>query len=234
MAANGRSHATQAAAMPRRRCCTRSFHRWHGLVFALAYKPPVAHHVCMALPSDDFVSRAGRKLAHALAAFAIDPRDFICADLGSNTGGFVDCLLQRGAARVYAVERGYGVLDFSLRRDARVVSLERTDARRVTLPEPIDLVTIDAGWTRQAEILPAARRLLKPGGRIISLIKPHYEARPDELTGGVLRAECVDSVLAAVRSQLAVLQLELLGEVGSPIQGHGGNREWLWLLCATK
>ena len=181
-------------------------------------------------PSDDFVSRAGHKLAHALDAFGIDPKGLVCADLGSNAGGFVDCLLKRGATRVYAVERGYGVLDFSLRRDPRVVSLERTDARRVTLPEPVDLVTIDAGWTRQAEILPAARRLLKPGGIIISLIKPQYEAQPHELVDGVVPDEAVASILAAVRSQLATIQLLLKSEVESPILGHGGNREWLWLI----
>lgn len=179
---------------------------------------------------DEFVSRAGHKLARALDAFAVDPRGFVCADLGSNVGGFVDCLLKRGAARVYAVERGYGILDFSLRRDARVSSLERTDARRVTLPEPVDLATIDAGWTRQAEILPAARRLLKPGGRIISLIKPHYEAQPDDLIDGVLPDEAADRVLEGVRVQLNALQLTLIGEVESPMKGHGGNREWLWLL----
>jgi len=184
----------------------------------------------MANPPDEFVSRAGHKLARALDAFAFDPTGCVCADLGSNAGGFVDCLLKRSAARVYAVDRGYGVLDFSLRRDSRVVSLERTDARRVTLPEPVDLVTIDAGWTRQGEILPAARRLLKPGGRIISLIKPHYEAQPHELLDGVLADEALGGVLSGVRSQLATLQLELKGEVESPIQGHGGNREWLWIL----
>jgi len=184
-------------------------------------------------PSDDFVSRAGHKLARALDAFGIDSSGLVCADLGSNAGGFVDCLLKRGAARIYAVERGYGVLDFSLRRDPRVVSLERTDARRVTLPEPVDLVTIDAGWTRQAEILPAARRLLKPAGCIISLVKPHYEAPPHELMDGVVRAEALASVLAAVREQLPSFNLELAGEVESPIQGHGGNREWLWLLRPT-
>lgn len=184
----------------------------------------------MTSPSGDFVSRAGHKLAHALSVFTIEPRDVVCADLGSNAGGFVDCLLKRGAARVYAVERGYGVLDFSLRRDPRVVSLERTDARRVTLPEPVDLVTIDAGWTRQAEILPAARRLLKPSGVIISLIKPQYEVAPADLVDGIVPDDAVEGVLEAVRAQLPQFQLELLGEVESPIRGQGGNREWLWLI----
>lgn len=187
----------------------------------------------MTSPSGDFVSRAGHKLAHALSVFSIEPDRYICADLGSNAGGFVDCLLKRGAARVYAVERGYGVLDFSLRRDPRVMSLERTDARRVTLPEPVDLVTIDAGWTRQSEILPAARRLLKPTGVIISLIKPQYEAAPANLVDGVVPDDAVAGVLAAVGAQLPQFQLSLQGEVESPIRGQGGNREWLWLLRVT-
>jgi len=178
----------------------------------------------------EFVSRAGAKLAHALRAFQVNPAGLICADLGSNVGGFVDCLLQRGAARVYAVERGYGQLDFSLRRDARVVPVERTDARHVTLPEPVDLVTIDAGWTRQREILPAAIRLLKPIGRIISLIKPHYEADPATLIDGVLPESQSPTVLANLRGLPPSLSLTLFAETESPIQGHGGNREWLWLL----
>ena len=156
--------------------------------------------------SDDasrgYVSRAGRKLRHALDTFAIDPTGWVCADLGSNVGGFVDCLLQAGAAKVYAVERGYGVVDYRLRRDARVVVMERTDARRVTLPEPVDLVTIDAGWTRQSEIVPAALRLAKPTGIIISLIKPHYEAEPGQLKKGVVPDDAVEAVLNSVRQGL--------------------------------
>lgn len=184
----------------------------------------------MANDPAEFVSRAGSKLAHALRAFQVNPTGLICADLGSNVGGFVDCLIQGGAARVYAVERGYGQLDYSLRRDARVVPVERTDARHVTLPEPVDLVTIDAGWTRQREILPAARRLLKPTGRIISLIKPHYEADPATLIDGVLPESQAPTVLETLRRLPPSLSLDLIAETESPIQGHGGNREWLWLL----
>src|SRR3569623_3840043 len=111
-----------------------------------------------------FVSRAGQKLDHALTAFAIDVAGLTCADLGSNVGGFVDVLLQRGAAKVYAVEKGYGVLEWKLRKDPRVVVMERTNAMHVTLPEKVDLVTIDVAWTRQRHILPAARLLLKDEG----------------------------------------------------------------------
>src|SRR5579871_283949 len=107
----------------------------------------------------DFVSRAGLKLEFALDAWNIDVRGKICADLGSNVGGFVDCLLQRGAAKVYAVEKGYGVLEWKLRKDPRVVVMERTNAMHATLPEPVALVTIDVAFTKQKHILPAAWRM---------------------------------------------------------------------------
>src|SRR5207248_8668677 len=102
----------------------------------------------------EFASRAGHKLDHALSTFQIDVTNLTCADLGSNVGGFVDCLLQHGAAKVYAIEKGYGVLEWRLRKDPRVVVMERTNAMHVELPEKIDLVTIDVAWTRQRKILP--------------------------------------------------------------------------------
>src|SRR5215213_1612736 len=120
------------------------------------------------MPETPFVSRAGQKLDHALATFGVDVTGFVCADLGSNTGGFVDCLLQRGADRVYAVDTGYGVLAWRLRKDPRVVVMERTNAMHVRLPEPVDLVTIDVAWTRQRHILPAARRLVGAGGFVVT------------------------------------------------------------------
>jgi 23S rRNA (cytidine1920-2'-O)/16S rRNA (cytidine1409-2'-O)-methyltransferase len=115
-----------------------------------------------------FVSRAGQKLSAALDRFGVDPKGLICADLGSNVGGFTDCLLQRGATKVFAVETGYGVLDYKLRKDSRVVVMERVNALHVTLPELMDLVVIDLGWTPQKHILPHARELIKAEGRIIS------------------------------------------------------------------
>src|SRR5688572_30045450 len=135
-----------------------------------------------------FVSRAGQKLEHALTDFAIDVAGRTCADLGSNTGGFVDCLLQRRAARVYAIDTGYGVLDWKLRNDPRVVVMERTNAMHAVLPEPVSVVTIDVAWTKQQHILPAARRMIADGGDVVTLIKPHYEAAPPLLRGGVLDA----------------------------------------------
>ena len=169
-------------------------------------------------------------MAHALSVFGISVRGWVCADLGSSAGGFVDCLLRRGAAKVFAVERGYGVLAYHLRKDRRVVVFERTDALHVRLPEPVALVTVDTGWTRQARILPVARGLLEEGGRIVSLVKPHYESGPERLRGGVLPDEQTEAVLAPLRAALPGLGLRLIGEVESPIRGRGGNREVLWHL----
>lgn len=170
------------------------------------------------------------KLEAALRAFRVDPTGLACADLGSNAGGFVDCLLRHGAAKVYAIERGYGVLDYRLRRDPRVVVMERTSALTATLPGPMSLVTIDVGWTRQRLVLPAAMRLLSTGGQVVSLIKPHYEAEAWQLEGGVLRSEHLAGVLEQLRRDVAGLGLVVAGEVESPIEGRGGNREWLWLV----
>lgn len=179
-----------------------------------------------------YVSRAGSKLDAALAAFALDVSGLVCADFGSHVGGFVDCLLQHQAAKVYAVEPGYGVLDYRLRNDQRVIVCERTNALRFTCPEPCDLVTIDVGWTPQRLILPAARRALKTNGRVVTLVKPHYEAPEQWLQGGVLPAERLDEVLATCRQDVADLDWQIAGELESPLAGHGGNVEWLWLLCA--
>src|SRR3954451_12623884 len=116
-----------------------------------------------------FVSRAGQKLEHALREFHFDVAGLVCADLGCSTGGFTDCLLQHGAAKVYAVDTGYGVLDWKLRKDSRVVVMERVNAMHVQLPELVDLVSIDVAWTRQRRILPAARKLIRPDGIVITL-----------------------------------------------------------------
>lgn len=136
--------------------------------------------------SQPYVSRGGEKLAAALDHFGIDISGRVCADLGSHIGGFVDCLLQRGAAKVYSVDTCYGTLAWKLRRDPRVVVLERTNAMHVSLPESVDLATIDVGWTPQAKILPNVASLLRPHGRVVTLVKPQYEAtacdgaQPDE------------------------------------------------------
>lgn len=179
-----------------------------------------------------YVSRSGAKLAAALDAFALPVAGLTCADLGSHTGGFVDCLLQRGATRVHAVDPGYGIFDGRLRRDARVVLHERTNALTFAAVEPCALVTIDVGWTPQRLILPAARRWLQPGGSVITLVKPHYEARADRLRRGVLPPEAHAAVLEQVRRDVAEQGWLTRGELESPVAGRGGNIEFLWLLSA--
>jgi len=185
----------------------------------------------MADAAAQYVSRAGLKLAAALQAFKLDVRDWVCTDCGSHVGGCGDCLRQHGAAKVYAVEPGYGVLDYRLRRDRRVVTCERTNALHYVCPEPCALVTIDVGWTPQRLILPAARRCLQPGtGCVVTLIKPQYEAPSEWLYAGVLPPERQDDTLATCRADIRGLGWEIAGELESPLRGQGGNTEYLWWL----
>lgn len=177
-----------------------------------------------------YVSRGGVKLAAALHAFGLDPTGWVCADLGSHVGGFVDCLLQHGAAKVYAVEPGYGVLDYRLRRDARVVVCERTNALHFVCPEPCDLVTIDVGWTPQRLVLPPARRYLQAGGSVVALVKPQYEAPPDWLADGVVPVDRLPAVCDTCRADVRGAGWQIAGECDSPLRGQGGNAEYLWLL----
>jgi 23S rRNA (cytidine1920-2'-O)/16S rRNA (cytidine1409-2'-O)-methyltransferase len=186
----------------------------------------------MSQPS--FVSRAGQKLDHALRAFHVEVAGLTCADLGSNVGGFVDCLLRRGAAKVYAIEKGHGVLEWKLRNDPRVVVMERTNAMHARLPEKVDLVTIDVAWTRQRHILPAAHKLLKESGRVITLIKPHYEADAKRLKKGVLPPTEVDEIVNTVKQDVQAANFILEQLTPSPIPGGQGNLEVLALLRPTE
>lgn len=188
---------------------------------------------CMSGDDSAYVSRGGLKLAAALRVFGVRPEGWVCADFGSHVGGFVDCLLRHGAARVYAVEPGYGVLDFRLRRDARVVVCERCTALSFECPERCGLVTIDTAWTAQRLVLPAARRVLHPGGIVIALVKPHYEAPKRLLRGGVLPREHHAEVLAGCRADAIADGWQIEGECDSPILGQGGNAEYLWCLRLT-
>jgi 23S rRNA (cytidine1920-2'-O)/16S rRNA (cytidine1409-2'-O)-methyltransferase len=140
-----------------------------------------------------YASRGGEKLAAALSGLALDVRGCVCADLGASTGGFTDCLLQNGAARVYAIDVGYGQLDTRLRADPRVVVMERTNARYLeSLPEALDLVTADVAFISLTLVLPPVLRLLRPGGRVVALIKPQFEAGRGQVgKGGVVRAPAV-------------------------------------------
>jgi len=175
----------------------------------------------------EFVSRGGSKLEYALTFFGLDVSGKICADLGCSTGGFTDCLLRRGAAKVYAVDTGYGVLDWKLRKDARVLVMERTNAMHVQLPQTVGIVAIDISWTRQRNILPNARKMLAEGGTVVSLIKPHYEADPAILRKGVVPEESVESVVEGVRREIEAGGWVWENSVRSPIKGGGGNVEVL-------
>jgi 23S rRNA (cytidine1920-2'-O)/16S rRNA (cytidine1409-2'-O)-methyltransferase len=170
-------------------------------------------------PENPFVSRGGLKMVAALEAFALDIAGFTCADLGCNVGGFTDCLLQRGAAKVFAVDTGYGALAWKLRSDPRVVVMERTNAMHCEVPPglAIDLVVIDLAWTKQKHAIAAALRW-KPR-RIVTLIKPHYESG----TQGVLDDAEAERVTARVLSEMPSLGVTVLGHVASPLRGGAGK-----------
>ncbi len=186
-----------------------------------------------------YASRGGEKLRHALDHFGINAAGLVCADLGASTGGFTDCLLQAGAARVYAVDTAYGQLAWKLRNDPRVVVMERTNALHAEPPaDGVDLVVIDLGWTRQGLAIPAALRWLRTGGRIITLIKPHYEIeRPDFARlarNGVLPDDEAERIAEQVAERLRAEGHAVAGLTRSPIRGGGkgsaGNAEWLALI----
>jgi 23S rRNA (cytidine1920-2'-O)/16S rRNA (cytidine1409-2'-O)-methyltransferase len=191
---------------------------------------PVAAEVCVVGPPRRFVSRGGEKLEHALDHFGIEPAGWICLDVGASTGGFTDCLLQRGARRVYAVDVGRGQLDQALRQDARVVVMEGCNARYLepdALPEPVRLATVDVSFISLAKLVPALHPLLVPGGLLLPLIKPQFEAGRREVgKGGVVRDEAVRTrVIQKVAADLAAIGFELRGIVDSPVRGAKGNRE---------
>lgn len=175
-------------------------------------------------------SRAGGKLKAALDTLAVVSEGVVAADLGSASGGFVDVLLRAGAERVYAVEKGFGRLEWRLRIDPRVVVMEREDATTVRLPELCDLVTIDVGFTRQAAILPHALELLKPGGTIVSLLKPQYEASGHDLDRGKLTPVVVEKVVGRTVSDLRARDLAVEHVVESAVPGRKGAREFFLLV----
>jgi 23S rRNA (cytidine1920-2'-O)/16S rRNA (cytidine1409-2'-O)-methyltransferase len=181
-----------------------------------------------------FASRGGEKLEHAIEAFGIDVTSLYCADFGASTGGFTDVLLQRGAAHVYAVDVGYGQLAYRLRIDERVTVLDRTNVRYLeALPEPVDLVTIDVSFISLALVLPAAKRVLKPDGRCVALIKPQFEAGKERVgKGGVVRDPRVHrDVLRQVLQAASEIGFRVGGLTTSPITGPAGNVEFLVLLA---
>ncbi len=182
------------------------------------------------LKSRRFISRGGDKLEGALEALEVDVAGCVAADLGANVGGFTDCLLQRGAARVYAIDTGYGVLGWKLRQDRRVVVLERENALHVTLPEPLDLVVVDVGWTPLGLILPKAVALLGEQGDVVALLKPQYEAGAFEREGGVVLPDCLEDVVTRVIQGLEQSDIPVAKRVESKVPGSGGNREFFLLV----
>ena len=183
------------------------------------------------MSDERFVSRAGNKLQFALEQFKIDVAGLIVADFGSSTGGFVDVLLQDGVSKVYSIDTAYGELAWKLRNDPKVVVMERTNAMHVRLPEKVDLITIDTAWTKQILTIPNALENLKKNGRIISLIKPHYESPREYLEKGRLKDEYIDEVLDNVKNDIVSVGAKVLEIVESPIVGEKGkNKEFLALI----
>lgn len=180
---------------------------------------------------EPYVSRGGHKLAAALDAFEIEPSGLVCLDVGASTGGFTDVLLQRGASRVYALDVGRGQIAESLRRDSRVVSMERTNARSLTastLPEQVDLATIDVSFISLALVLGPAASTLAPRGQIVALVKPQFEAGRGRTDHGVVRDPAVH--IEVLERTVAAAQATGLGAravIASPLLGPHGNREFL-------
>jgi 23S rRNA (cytidine1920-2'-O)/16S rRNA (cytidine1409-2'-O)-methyltransferase len=207
--------------------------RVDGVVIDKAAKPTLPDALVEVIgPGSPYVGRGGEKLAGALNQFQIDPNGMVCFDVGCSTGGFTDCLLQRGASRVYAVDVGYGQFEWRLRQDPRVVLMERTNVRyleREAIAEPIDLIVIDVSFISLTLVLPVVISYLTPAGSIITLIKPQFEVGKGLVgRGGIvrddgLREATVEKVLACA----VHLGLELAGRMESPIEGRKGNREFL-------
>ncbi|MGO9244883.1 MAG: TlyA family RNA methyltransferase, partial [Verrucomicrobiia bacterium] len=202
----------------------------------LAHKPSelVDDHATLVVEAGEkYVGRGGHKLEQALDQFHISCDGLVCADLGASTGGFTDCLLQRGAARVHAVDVGKGQLDWKLRQNPRIVVHDKMNARHLTtrdLGEFVDLVTIDVSFISLTKVLPSAVSVLKPGGTLIALIKPQFEAGKKLVKkGGVVRDSLVHEAVTNMIQEFATQTLGLtrMGVTASPLLGPAGNKEFL-------
>lgn len=179
-----------------------------------------------------YVSRGGLKLEKALRDFGVEPDGYVCSDSGASTGGFTDCLLQKGAKKVFAIDVGYGQLDWKIRSDPRVVVMERTNIRYVTpeqLGEPLDLSVVDVSFISLKIVLPAIKELLKPTGEVVCLIKPQFEAGKDKVgkKGVVREPETHLEVLEQFVSLAHELGFRIIGLTFSPVKGPEGNIEFL-------
>jgi 23S rRNA (cytidine1920-2'-O)/16S rRNA (cytidine1409-2'-O)-methyltransferase len=201
-----------------------------------ADKPGISYEESVAIEvrgeSCPYVSRGGLKLEKALRDFGVDPTGFVCSDSGASTGGFTDCLLQQGASKVFAIDVGYGQLDWKIRSDPRVVVMERTNIRYVTpedLGEALDLSVIDVSFISLKIVLPAIKALLKPTGQVLCLIKPQFEAGREKVgkKGVVREPETHKQVLDDFVELANSLNFTILGLTFSPVKGPEGNIEFL-------
>ena len=202
-----------------------------------ADKPGVSYEEHVALEvrgaACPYVSRGGLKLEKALRDFGVDPTGFVCSDSGASTGGFTDCLLQQGAKKVFAIDVGYGQLDWKIRSDPRVVVMERTNVRYVTpeqLGEPLDLSVVDVSFISLKIVLPVIKTFLKPNcGQVLCLIKPQFEAGKEKVgkKGVVREPEIHQEVLDDFVALAKALQFTILGLTFSPVKGPEGNIEFL-------
>jgi len=186
--------------------------------------------------SSPYVSRGGIKLAHALDAFEINVSGMVAADIGASTGGFTDCLLQRGAVKVYAIDVGYGQLDYRLRQDKRVVVMEKINARYpVSLPEKVNLATVDLSFISATMVIPSVVNLLKDNGIMVVLLKPQFEAKREEVgRGGIIKDPQVHArILGHFIKWVVAHDLRLKGLKVSPILGASGNKEFFLFLKLT-
>jgi 23S rRNA (cytidine1920-2'-O)/16S rRNA (cytidine1409-2'-O)-methyltransferase len=194
----------------------------------------VAADAAIAVKGEDipFVSRGGLKLEEGLNVFAVEVRDSTCLDVGASTDGFTDCLLQRGARRVYAVDVGYGQLAWKLRQDPRVIAIERSNIRNLpasAIPERVDMIAIDVSFISLRIVVPAVIKFAKPGAPLLALIKPQFEVGREKVgKGGVVRdAALHEAVIAELTAYFTSIGLRFIGVTPSPILGPKGNREFI-------
>jgi len=192
--------------------------------------------VALIAPDHPYVGRGGVKLAHALDVFGIDVAGREALDIGASTGGFTDVLLQRGAGRVVALDVGHGQIDWKLRTDPRVIVIEQFNARHLRpsdLPGPVDVVVIDVSFISLRHILPVVPPLLRPGGDVVALVKPQFEARRGEVRKGIVRDAAIHArVLAEIADAAAEVGLARVQSVPAPITGARGNQEFFLHLRA--